>query len=64
MLKSERRPHFKGSSVLVRFGERTELPVKKPDQPMPIWKIFKSLIGKDFMRVSIPCFINEPMSAM
>lgn len=64
MFKSEIKAQFKGSTVLARIGDRTELPVKKADAPMPIWKVLKTVIGKDMMRVSMPCFINEPMSGI
>ena len=36
---------FKGSTIFVYDGARTELPVKKPDTPVPLWKILSKLIG-------------------
>ena len=29
-----------------------------------LWKLFKSLIGKDLTRFSLPVFLNEPLSIL
>lgn len=43
---------------------RKELPVKKPDEPVPFWKIISKFIGQDMTRVSMPVIMNEPMSGL
>lgn len=43
---------------------RTELPFKKPDEPVPLWKIISKFIGQDLTRVSMPVIMNEPMSGL
>lgn len=35
-----------------------------PDEPVPIWKVIKSLVGQDLTRVSMPVILNEPQSAL
>ena len=34
------------------------------DEPVPIWKIIKKLIGQNLTRVSLPIIMNEPISAL
>jgi len=36
---------FKGSTIFVNEYSRTELPIKKPDEPVPLWKIISKFIG-------------------
>ena len=55
---------FLGSRVLVEKDSRTELPFKKPDEPYPAWKVLKKFIGQDLTKVSMPVFMNEPLSAL
>lgn len=43
---------------------RKELPIKKPDDPVPLWKIISKFIGQDLTKVSMPVVMNEPMSGM
>ena len=53
-----------GSTILVDYNVRDQLPFKKPDEPIPLWKIIKKFIGQDIMKVSLPVILNEPLSAM
>ena len=55
---------FKGTTIFVDENSRTELPFKKPDELVPIWKILKNFIGKDISRVSMPVILNEPLSSL
>ena len=53
-----------GSTILLDYNVRDQLPFKKPDEPIPLWKIIKKFIGQDIMKVSLPVILNEPLSAM
>ena len=53
-----------GSTILLDYNVRNELPFKKADEPIPLWKIIKKFIGQDIMKVSLPVILNEPLSAM
>lgn len=53
-----------GSKILVKKGARTQLPFLIPDEPIPFWKVVRSLVGQDLTRVSMPVILNEPMSAL
>jgi hypothetical protein len=44
------------------MNSRTELPVLKPEAPMPIWQIIGKFIGQDITKVSMPVALNEPLS--
>lgn len=55
---------FKGSTVFVHENSRTELPIKKADEVVPVWKIISKFIGQDLTRVSLPVVMNEPLSAL
>ena len=56
---------FRGSTIFVDENNyRSELPIKKPDEPFPIWKIIKQFIGKDLTKVSMPVIMNEPLSGL
>ena len=44
----------------MKFDSRTELPFKKPDEPLNYWKLIKANLGKDITRVSMPVWLNEP----
>lgn len=38
--------NFRGSTIFVdENNKRTELPFKKPDEPVPVWKIISKFIG-------------------
>ena len=41
-----------------------ELPLKKKDEPIALWKIISKFIGQDFTKVSMPVILNEPTSAL
>lgn len=38
-------PKFKGSTILVNENSRTELPIKKHDLSVPLWKILRKFVG-------------------
>ena len=45
-MKSERHQDlFLGSKILVRPDSRLELPIKKKDEPIAVWKIISKFIG-------------------
>ena len=48
----------------MQWDSRLELPCLRPDDPIPLWDIFKKLVGQDLMRVSLPVFLNEPISGL
>ena len=45
---------------------RLSLPVlrKGAIKPGMIWGVIKDLIGKDLSKISLPVFINEPLTAL
>ena len=54
-----------GSTIFItKQMARMELPVKKPDEPVALWKIISKFIGQDLTRVSMPVIMNEPMSGL
>lgn len=52
-----------GSTILLDYNVRDQLPFKKPDEPPNLWKILKKFIGQDITKVSLPVILNEPLSA-
>jgi len=60
----EPRKLFLGSSVFVDANSRLELPFKKADEQVPVWKVLKSVIGQDLTTVSMPVFLNEPLTGL
>ena len=65
MIKKEKnQDSFLGSKILIRNGARLELPFKKKDEPIAVWKIISKFIGQDFTKVSMPVILNEPTSAL
>lgn len=57
-------PNFKGTKVFTFPTSRTRLPFYRPDDPIPLTKIIKMVIGKDISKVSLPVIINEPSSML
>jgi len=56
---------FPNQKILIDVKKcRKELPVKRPDVPIPLWNIIKKLIGKDLTKVSMPVSLNEPLTAL
>ena len=55
---------FLGQKVFVDINSRTELPILKKDEPVPLWEILKKVIGKDMTKVSLPVSMNEPLSGL
>jgi nitrogen fixation protein len=46
MIKKEKnQDSFLGSKILIRNGARLELPFKKKDEPIAVWKIISKFIG-------------------
>ena len=43
---------------------RNELPFKKPDEPLAVWKLISKFIGQDLTRVSLPVILNEPLGGL
>ena len=45
---------------------RKSLPVLRVNQIKPgmIWSVIKDLVGKDMSKISLPVFINEPLTAL
>lgn len=65
IVQSKFNKKFKGSTIFIdENNKRTELPVKKPDEPVALWKIISKFIGQDFTRVSMPVIMNEPLGAL
>lgn len=50
--------------MFVDINSRSELPVLKKDEPVPLWEILKKVIGKDMTKVSLPVSMNEPLSGL
>ena len=45
------------------YETRNELPaLRDPNDRPGIWKLIKSMIGKDITKFSVPVYINEPTS--
>ena len=45
--------------------ERDELPwLKDPNSRPSIWTILKDTVGKDFSRMSVPVYFNDPTSLL
>jgi len=55
---------FMGSRVFVKPDSRTTLPVLKPMEPIPLWKILSKFVGKDLARISMPVILNEPLTML
>jgi len=55
---------FMGSRVFVKPDSRTTLPVLKPLEPVPIWKILSKFVGRDLARISMPVILNEPLTML
>lgn len=45
-----------------RGHHRHKLPVPRPDIEVTLWNLLKNLIGQDLTRVTLPVFINEPLT--
>lgn len=45
-----------------RGHHRHKLPVPRPDIDVTLWNLLKNLIGQDLTRVTLPVFINEPLT--
>ena len=45
---------------------RISLPVLRANHIRPgmIWSVIKDLVGKDMSKISLPVFINEPLTAL
>ena len=43
---------------------RSELPVPAPIIDFSVWAVLKNCIGKDLSRISMPVFLNEPLSML
>lgn len=56
--------YFLGSRIFVFPESRTKLPFQTPDQPFPILKVLKNLIGQELSKVSLPVGMNEPLCAL
>ena len=41
---------------------RTQLPLLRPFEAPPIWKIMSKFIGQDLTKVSMPVVLNEPLT--
>jgi hypothetical protein len=41
---------------------RSQLPVAKPTASYSLWMIVKHCIGRDMSRITLPVFVNEPLS--
>lgn len=57
---------FKKYPVEANLGStRDSLPaLRSPNERLPIFKLLSSVVGQNLTRVSIPCFVNEPLSAL
>ena len=45
--------------------ERSKLPwLKDPNLKMGLWSIIKDNIGKDFSKIAVPVFFNDPMNML
>lgn len=51
-----------GSRILQSWDSRPKLPLQKPDEPYPLWRLLRNLVGQDLTRVSLPCGMNEPLA--
>ena len=45
-----------------RGHHRHKLPAPRPDIEVTLWNLLKNLIGQDLTRVTLPVFINEPLT--
>ena len=45
-----------------RRHHRHRLPMPRPDVEVTLWNLLKDLIGQDLTRVTLPVFINEPLT--
>ena len=43
---------------------RKELPSKVPPRQFSIWSLLRDFVGRDLTRISMPIFINEPLSLL
>lgn len=52
---------FEDGKLLV--PHRKSLPyLRNPDQRINIWKVIKDSIGKEFSKITVPVYFNEPLS--
>ena len=59
-LKSLNQPLIQGV-----YEERLTLPhMRPPSFKVSFWTILKDLIGKDLTKVSMPIYLNEPLSML
>lgn len=60
------KPQTKGKfyDPVYDHNKRATLPVKRKDLSLNIWAFFKSAVGKDLNRFTVPVFWNEPLSSL
>ena len=51
------------SNEIIPNGRRT-LPNKIPPRQLSIWSCVKEFVGRDLTRITMPIFVNEPLSFM
>ena len=52
------------NSLFANSTFRNELPAPAPTVDFSIWAVLKNCIGKDLSRISMPVFLNEPLSML
>ena len=50
--------------ILKNAKYRNSLPAAAPTTEFSVWSILKNCIGKDLSRISMPVFLNEPLSML
>jgi hypothetical protein len=56
---------YGGIPISYTMAMRDVLPALVPEnQSYSIWQIIKSAIGKDLTRITMPIFLNEPISML
>ena len=56
---------FGGIPITYTMNMRNGLPALTPEgQSYSVWQILKSAIGKDMTRITMPIWLNEPISML